>query len=118
MSTIYQLFQAFSGRDASQAFISYHRRNFPHGRTKSAFEGIDETVNYTPDDHSDFMELCERVNKVLPRLKSFAPWHYYIKAAYLICAFHAMEFYCNYNSFYNIPMALIMGFHVALIGES
>jgi len=108
--------KAFSGRDASQAFISYHRRNFPHGRTKSAFEGIDETVNYTPDDHSDFMELCERVNKVLPRLKSFAPWHYYIKAAYLICAFHAMEFYCNYNSFYNIPMALIMGFHVALIG--
>ena len=111
------LFQVFSGRDASQAFISYHRRNFPHSRAKAAFEGLDDTVNYTPEDHSDFMELCERVDKVVPRLKSFAPWHYYIKAAYLICAFLSMELYCNYNTFYNLPMALIMGFHVALIGE-
>ena len=108
--------QAFSGRDASQAFISYHRRNFPHNRAKPAFEGVDDTVSYTPEDHTDFMELCKRVNKVVPSMKSFAPWHYYIKAAYLICAFLSMEFYCNYNNFYNLPMALIMGFHVALIG--
>ena len=75
------------------------------------------TVNYTPEDHTDFMELCERVNKVVPRLKSFAPWHYYIKCAYLIFAFHFMELYCSYNNFYNLPVALIMGWHVALIGE-
>ena len=71
--------QAFSGRDASQAFISYHRRTFPHSRAKSALEGTDSTVDYTTDDHADYMELCERVNKVVPRLKSFAPWYYYIK---------------------------------------
>ena len=58
------LLQAFSGRDASQAFISYHRRNFPHSRAKPAFEGIDESVDYTPEDHADYMELCERVGKV------------------------------------------------------
>ena len=57
-------FQAFSGRDASLAFISYHRRNFPHSRAKPAFEGIDESVDYTPEDHADYMELCERVGKV------------------------------------------------------
>jgi len=108
--------KAFSGRDASQAFISYHRRNFPHNRVKPAFEGLDDTVNYTPEDHTDFMELCERANKVLPRLKSFAPWHYYIKCAYLICAFLSMELYCHYNIFYNLPISIVMGFHVALIG--
>ena len=111
------LLQAFSGRDASQAFISYHRRNFPHNRARPALEGIDDTVNYTQEDHTDFMELCERVNKVLPRLKSFAPWHYYIKCAYLICAFLFMEVYCHYNNFYNLPIAIIMGLHMAWIGE-
>ena len=63
------------------------------------------------------MELCERVNKVLPRLKSFAPWHYYIKCSYLICAYLFMEMYCHYNSFYNLPIGIVMGFHMALIGE-
>ena len=111
------LFQAFSGRDASQAFISYHRRQFPHNRARPALEGLDDSVSYTPEDHTDFMELCERVNKVLPRMKSFAPWHYYIKCAYLICAFLLMEMYCHYNKFYNIPIAIIMGFHMALIGK-
>ena len=114
--TVY-FFQVFSGRDASQAFISYHRRNFPHNRARPALEGLDDTVNYTPDDHTDFMELCERVNKVLPRLKSFAPWHYYIKCAYLICAFLFMEMYCHYNNFYNLPIGITMGFHMALIGN-
>ena len=78
---------------------------------------MDDTVNYTPEDHTDFMELCERVNKVLPRLKSFAPWHYYIKCAYLISAFLFMEVYCHYNNFYNLPIAIIMGLHMAWIGE-
>ena len=74
-------------------------------------------MTYTPDDHSDFMELCDRVNKVLPRLKSFAPWHYYIKVAYIIGAFLLMEMYCHYNSSYTFPLSIVMGFHMALIGE-
>ena len=73
-------------------------------------------MTYTPEDHTDFMELCDRVDKIVPRLKSFAPWHYYIKAAYLICAFHFLEWYMNYNCFYTLPMAVFAGFHVALIG--
>ena len=57
-------FQAFSGRDASLAFISYHRRNFPHSRAKAALEGVDPSVDYTQEDHADYMELCDRVGKV------------------------------------------------------
>ena len=63
------------------------------------------------------MELCEQVNKVLPRLKSFAPLHYYLKISVLICTLVLMEMYCHYNTFYNLPMALLGGFVVALIGE-
>ena len=53
----------------------------------------------------------------MPRLKSFAPWHYYIKCAYLIGALVSMELYCHYNNFYNLPISLLAGLHVALIGE-
>jgi len=60
--------QAFSGRDASQAFISYHRRQFPHSRVKAALEKTDETITYTLKDNEDFLELCKRVHKVTERL--------------------------------------------------
>ena len=109
--------QAFSGRDASQAFISYHRRCFPHKRVEAAFVAVDEAVNYTSDDHSDFMELCDRVNKVLPRSESFAPCHYYLKAAFLICTLVFMEMYCHYNAYYSFPISIVMGLHVAITGE-
>ena len=82
-----------------------------------ALEGWDKTVHYTPEDHADFMDLCDRVNKVLPRSKSFAPWHYYIKAIYIVGSFLAMEIYSHYNNFYSFPLSIVMGFHMALIGE-
>ena len=82
-----------------------------------ALEGWDKTVHYTPEDHTDFIDLCERVNKVLPRSKSFAPWHYYIKAVYIVGSFLAMEMYSHYNNFYSFPLSILMGFHMALIGE-
>ena len=110
-------FQIFSGRDASQAFISYHRRNFPHNRAKAAFEGIDESVDYTPEDHADYMELCDRVGKVLPNLKSFAPWYYYIKVAFLVGSIVAFEAYCHYNAYYGFPFNMLVGLFAALIGK-
>jgi fatty acid desaturase (delta-4 desaturase) len=108
--------KAFAGRDASQAFISYHRRSFPHSRVKSAFERVDETVDYSPEDHDDFMELCERVAKVIPRLKSWAPWPVYVKAAFIWGTAIALEFYMHYYAFYWWPLSIAFGFVGALIG--
>lgn len=58
------LFQAFAGRDASQAFLSYHRKAFPHNRAKEAFHADDKSVKYDESDNADFLELCERIHKV------------------------------------------------------
>ena len=63
------------------------------------------------------MELCERVNKVVPRLKSFAPWHYYIKVAFLLGTFTSLEVYCHYHGFYPFSLMFAVGFIAALIGE-
>jgi hypothetical protein len=111
-------FQAFSGRDASQAFIAYHRRSFPHSRVKSAFDSIDETVEYSAEeDHADFMELCDRVAKVLPRLKSWAPWQYYLKVAFYMVSVFLIEGYCHYHAFYWWPISCVVGLFSAWIGE-
>ena len=57
--------QAFSGRDASQAFMSYHRRQFPHSRVKEAFTSVEQDVKISSKYNEDFLDLCERVDKVL-----------------------------------------------------
>jgi fatty acid desaturase (delta-4 desaturase) len=106
-------FQSFSGRDASQAFISYHRRSFPHSRVKSAFDSVDTTVDYlSEEDHTDFMELCDLIAKVVPRLKSWAPWQYYAKIAFIWCVAVGLELYQHCNAFYWWPLSVLTGLFV------
>eukprot|EP01036_Dinobryon_divergens_P050174 gene50174-67188_t len=56
--------KAFAGLDATEAFISYHRRKFPHSNMKDACVGT--TSASTGGDMSDYLELCQLVEKVLP----------------------------------------------------
>lgn len=125
--------RAFAGRDATQAFLSYHRRSFPHSRVKDALEGIDESAVVDPN--TDFLELCERVDKVLPRMKSFAPWHYYIKASFIwgtsialevmmirciviescVCI-QLLQLHMHYHQSYPWWETALLGFFYALIG--
>nr|APH81338.1 delta5 desaturase [Paracyclopina nana] len=108
--------QAFSGRDASQAFLSYHRRQFPHKRAEPAYISDDTTVSHDPQDHADFLELCQRVDKVLPRMKSFAPWHYYIKVAFILGSAFGLELYMHINRAYVWYLSALVGLFYALIG--
>jgi cytochrome b involved in lipid metabolism len=59
--------QAFTGHDATEAFVMYHRRMFPHNNkwVKDAFAGRDESVEPTSlQAYDDYLELSERVSKV------------------------------------------------------
>ena len=61
------IFQAFSGRDASQAYLSYHRRHLPQSsaKAKAAFlRSKDYANDVSEEDSEDFIELCRRVDKV------------------------------------------------------
>ncbi len=58
---------AFAGRDATQAFLSYHRRSFPHSGkvAKHAYKKeADKEDVIDPEVNRDFLDLCERVDKV------------------------------------------------------
>nr|WDS84438.1 delta-5 fatty acid desaturase [Apocyclops royi] len=110
--------KAFSGRDASQAFLSYHRRNFPHGSkpAKESFLLQDKSIKYTTKDNDDFLDLCSRVEKILPRSKAFAPWHYYLKAIIILGAAFSLEFYIHFTGSYIWYLTAVLGFVFALIG--
>ena len=57
-----------------------------------------------------------RTNQVLPRMKSFAPWYYFIKVAFLVGGIIGMEAYCHYNAYYGFPLNVLVGLFAALIG--
>lgn len=56
--------RAFAGRDATEAFLSYHRRQFPHEskNVTSAYLGETTSVKSANAD-KDYLELCEIVDK-------------------------------------------------------
>lgn len=82
--------RAFAGKDATDAFLSYHRRNFPHHLVKDALVGSKAAMRSATFD-KDYLELCGIIEKVLPRHKSFAPPSYYFKIFLLLGTAAALE---------------------------
>ncbi|TRY76255.1 hypothetical protein TCAL_12235 [Tigriopus californicus] len=107
---------AFAGRDASQAFVSYHRKPFPHQKVKFALEKEDQTIP-SPDPHlnDEFFELVRRVEKVLPRQKSFATWGFYLKALILLTICFGSEAYMHYTVTYKWYLTGLLGMMEAIM---
>jgi len=107
--------KAFAGLDASEAFVSYHRRKFPHNSYASACVGTCDD-NKTEAYMADYLELCQRVEAVLPRKESFAPFSYYVKVAIILCSAVGLEMYIHWTNSYSWHLTAPLGFVMALIG--
>eukprot|EP00095_Tigriopus_kingsejongensis_P012447 maker-scaffold89_size390429-snap-gene-2.26 protein:Tk12447 transcript:maker-scaffold89_size390429-snap-gene-2.26-mRNA-1 annotation:"delta-4 fatty acid" len=106
---------AFAGRDATQAFISYHRKQFPHKRVEFALERTEKTVeDIDPNVNADYFELVRRVEKVVPRHKAFAPWTYYIKALVLVAFVLSLEGYIHYTGSYKWYLTGLLGIFLSI----
>lgn len=108
--------KAFSGLDATEAFLSYHRRSFPHQKLES-IALVGNTLsrkNLSAD--LDYLELCVEVEKILPKHKSFAPWHYFVKVFLLFSMSVGLELYIHYNRMYKWYLTGPLGLCFALIG--
>lgn len=105
--------KAFGGADATEAFLSYHRRKFPHEKLTSYLIGESTALKGAHDD-DDYLELCRLVEQVLPRHKSFAPFHYYVKMFVILGACIGLELYIHLNAKYvwylTAPLGLLMAF--------
>lgn len=104
--------ELFDGKDASDAFYSYHRRNFPHDKLKQYQLLNQHKNNMDPL----YLELCQEINQILPIHKSFAPWYYYIKAIGLLSITLWLESHIHANGHYHWSYMCTLGFLFALIG--
>ena len=84
----------FGGRDATEAFMEYHRRAWPKARMSKFFVGsLDASEKPTQAD-SAYLRLCAEVNALLPKGSGgFAPPSYWLKAAALVVAAVSIEGY-------------------------
>lgn len=107
--------RAFAGFDATEAFLSYHRREFPHARMSEYTTGKKAAAKGAGSD-ADYLELCAIVEQILPRAKSFAPWHYYLKVACILSAAVSLEVYIHTHKAYQWHLCALLGWLMALIG--
>ena len=107
--------KAFAGRDATEAFLSYHRREFPHERMTESRVGTGKSAK-TDNVDAEYLELCRIVEQVLPRNKSFAPFSYYVKAAVILGSAVGLELHMHATGEYRWYICALLGFLMALIG--
>ena len=107
--------QAFAGRDATEAFLSYHRRKFPHDRFSQHLVKK-STAKKLPNADQDYLELCDLIEKILPRHRSYAPFTYYVKISILIAITLGLELYMHLTRSYFWYFTAIEGFFFALVG--
>lgn len=107
--------KAFSGRDATEAFLSYHRKQFPHVRMTDALIGKTK-ANKEASADADFLELCKLVEQILPRNKTFAPFSYYIKVFVILTSAFSLEAYMHMTGEYHWYLTGLLGWIFALIG--
>lgn len=107
--------KSFAGRDATETFLSYHRRKFPHSKMINAKVGsAPKQKNEQADD--EYLELCLILDQILPRSKSFAPLSYYSKVLFLLSSSFAIEFYMHWTASYEWYTCALLGWLMALIG--
>jgi len=105
----------FAGRDATEAFLSYHSRRFPHDRVKDALIGTAPAAKDLNSD-ADYLELCAEVDKLLPRHKQFAPFQYFLKVGGLMALSLGLEYYIHSTASYKWYLTGILGWIFALVG--
>ena len=107
--------KAFAGKDATEAFLSYHRKEFPHARMTDSYVGETQS-NKDKNVDEEYLELCRLVEQILPRSKSFAPLSYYVKVAFILSFSFGIEFYMHATGTYVWWLSAILGWFFALIG--
>ena len=115
--------RAFAGRDASEAFLSYHRKAFPHARHAhlrakgdGVAEGNAEVVPGEATRDEEYLALVKEVEAVLPRGRWFATPAYFVKAVCLLAGTVALEGWIHATGAYHWRAMAPLGFLFALIG--
>jgi fatty acid desaturase (delta-4 desaturase) len=105
----------FSGYDATDAFISYHRRKFPHDKMEFAKVGAAQPERPLGS-NANYLELCKIINDCLPIHKSWAPFSFFIKIGVLLSLIVGIEAYMHVTGHYSILLSCLLGYFSILGG--
>mmetsp|Transcript_26192 Transcript_26192/g.67678 ORF Transcript_26192/g.67678 Transcript_26192/m.67678 type:complete len:447 (-) Transcript_26192:356-1696(-) len=106
----------FGGRDATEAFMEYHRRAWPKARMERFHVGALAPTEKPIVADESYLQLCARVAKLIPAVGSgFAPAAYWVKAALILGSAMALEAYMLYAGKRLLP-SIVLGWLFALIG--
>lgn len=105
----------FAGRDATEAFLSYHRKKFPHEKVQDALIGTAPAIKDSAKD-AEYLELCGLVEQVLPRQKAYAPPKYWVKMFFLLFSAVGLEAYIHYTKSYYWYLTGLLGLLAAWVG--
>lgn len=106
----------FGGRDATEAFMEYHRRAWPKGRMNRFLKGSLAASEKPVAADEGYLRLCAEVDKVLPKSTGgFAPWSYWLKAAFIIGGCLAIEGYQLLHG-KSLALSVVMGVFFAWVG--
>jgi acyl-lipid (7-3)-desaturase (Delta-4 desaturase) len=119
--------ELFAGRDATHAFLSYHRRGFPHEKVRDEYhilvrseqrekEQREKVLEDALELDKDYLELCEEVKRVVPVQKSFATFGYFVKTFCLLASSFSLEYWMHMTDTYDWKYTSILGLLFALIG--
>jgi len=80
----------FGGRDATTAFVQYHRRSFPAQRMSTHL--VAPLSGEAVAEDAELLELAAAVDTIIREAGGgFAPWTYYVKAGALLLAAVGLE---------------------------
>nr|A0PJ29.1 RecName: Full=Acyl-lipid (7-3)-desaturase; AltName: Full=Acyl-lipid 4-desaturase; AltName: Full=Delta-4 desaturase; Short=PsD4Des [Rebecca salina]AAY15136.1 delta-4 desaturase [Rebecca salina] len=106
----------FGGRDATEAFMEYHRRAWPKSRMSRFHVGSLASTEEPVAADEGYLQLCARIAKMVPSVSSgFAPASYWVKAGLILGSAIALEAYMLYAGKRLLP-SIVLGWLFALIG--
>jgi len=111
--------QTFTGQDATETFIMHHRRQFPHEmpKVRDAFVKEDTSIpSSVEEDYTDYLELSERLAKVIPRHQGFATTFCHLKNFFFAVVLIGMESYAHYYRCYNPLLMFCFGSWFVITG--
>jgi len=89
------MIEAFCGVDATEAYLTSHRKKFPHDKMKGFLVSKSSTNFYINKNYDDYFELVKRVEEVLPRAESWANWQFFTKIFFILSISFLIEFYVH-----------------------
>ncbi|AYU77393.1 delta-6 fatty acid desaturase, putative [Leishmania donovani] len=110
-----------NGRECTAIFLSYHRRRFPHALYEQYQVPKDQVhpgsliEQRQQPSYDSYLELCKRIQPIIAPTKGFAPWYYYLKAAFWLTVMLGLDLY---SLFYRRAyfLTVIQSLSMAMVG--